>query len=192
MTAPAGVAAIAEAAAAAVPGELEQLELLPPTRFEPGSEEHARMIERVRRDRAGRPPGARNLATRRVLEVVRRLFGDPVMESARQLLHTPETLAAELGCSKLEAFDRLERIRADLRTFMYARLAPVDGQGNAVAPRFELSIGGRLQGADGRPPWDYEGGPALEASAQETQQNQGLPSPANDMSHGELSHGEAK
>jgi hypothetical protein len=41
MTAPAAVTAIAAAAAEAMPAPAEQLDLLPPTRFEPRSEHHA-------------------------------------------------------------------------------------------------------------------------------------------------------
>src|SRR5437899_11449811 len=100
----AGVRAVAEAAAGAVAHEAEQLELPPATRFEPGSIEHDKMVAEVKRDRAGRPPGARNIATRDAITVVRRLFGDPMVERARVLLHTPASLARELGCSQLEAF----------------------------------------------------------------------------------------
>ena len=133
-----GGKAVLEELEAQAPAAAEQLELLPPTRFEAGSEEHGRLVEAVRRDRAGRPPGARNLATRDMVAFVRRTIGDPFHESARLLLHSPATLAAELGCSKLEAFDRLERIRADLRPFMYARLAPIDASGAAVPPTFAM------------------------------------------------------
>jgi hypothetical protein len=196
VTVGAGVSAAALALAAALPGDDEQLDLLPPTRFMPGTSSYAKLVERVKRERAGRPPGARNLATREVLAFVRRLFGDPVIERARWLRHTPQTLAAELGCSKAEAFDRLDRIRADLQRLFYAPLAPVDGAGNAVPPTFNLTIGGRQAGGPGRLPWDYEGGPVLDAApdrpAQESEQNQALLAEALAVSHGEVSHGDAK
>ena len=98
-TRPAIVTAIGEAAAAAAPAPDEQLELLPPTRFEPGDEQHGRMLESVKRQRAGRPPGARNLATRDAVDLVRRLFGDPLVESARWLLHS-SSLRARLPGSR--------------------------------------------------------------------------------------------
>src|SRR5262245_32094165 len=148
--------AVLEELEAQAPAEAEQLELLPPTRFEAGSEEHGRMVEAVRRDRAGRPPGARNLATRDMVAFVRRTIGDPFHESARLLLHSPATLAAELGCTKLEAFDRLERIRADLRPYIYARLAPTDANGLAVPPTFVMAIGAGRSSASSSPaeaPW---------------------------------------
>lgn len=164
--------AMVEAAAAELAGDqADQLELLPATRFEPGSEAHNELVAGVARARAGRPPGARNIATRDMVAFVRRTIGDPFLESARVLLHTPATLAAELGCSKVEAFDRIERIRSDLRPFMYARLAPTDANGAAVVPAFQMFFGaGRRSpdaGAD-RPPWieDFEANGALSHDGQ--------------------------
>ena len=95
----------------------------------------------------------------------------PFLESARVLLHTPATLAAELGCSKVEAFDRIERIRSDLRPFMYARLAPTDANGAAVVPAFQMFFGAGRRSPDGgadRPPWieDFEANGALSHDGQ--------------------------
>jgi hypothetical protein len=73
------------------------LDLLP-TRFEPGSAEHRELVDRIKRKRAGAVD-----------------FGDPTFDSARWLAHTPATLARELHCTLLEAFDRLERIRRQQR-----------------------------------------------------------------------------
>jgi len=105
-------------------------------------------------------------------------------ESARELLHTPASLAAELDCSKLEAFDRLERIRADLRPFMYARLAPIDGAGRPVAPAFTMVFGAAAPASSSspnRPPWleDFE-------------QSQGLTLDQAPVSHDAVSHGDGK
>lgn len=184
MTRAAGVEAIAEAVAERLEAPAEQLELLPPTRFDPSDSRHEALRASVQRDRAGRPPGARNIATRQAIEVARRLFGDPIIESARWASHTPESLAAELGCTKGEAFDRLERIRADLRRYMYAPLAAVDGEGNAVAPTLAVVIGGG-QGAvtvDGTliPPW--------ERAKAELQQIQSVTPDAPDKSQADKSH----
>ena len=155
--------AIAGAAAAAAPAEAEQLDLLPfvPTRFEPGTQQHTEFVERVRR--AGRPIGAKNLAQQRVVELVRRLFGDPLVERARWLLHSPQTLAAELECSKLEAFELQDKIRADMMRYCYAPLAATDAQGKPVAPVFQMVMGGAGSAGPGAPPWVYDGGPELEA-----------------------------
>lgn len=167
MTTAEGVRAIAAAAAEAAPSAAEQLELLErlaPTRFTPGSVQHDEQRARLRA--AGRPIGAKNLAQKAAVELVRRLFGDPMVERARWLLHSPESLATELGCTKLEAFDRQDKIRADLMRFVYAPLAATDGQGNAVAPVLQMFVGGRAAGADGRPPWDYDGGPTLDQAVE--------------------------
>jgi hypothetical protein len=142
-------AAIAEAAKEAMPTPAEQLELIP-TRFAPGTKRHAAQL---RKAAGGRPRGSGNIASREVIAFVKKMFGDPMVESARWLLHTPETLAAELGCSKLEAFDRLERIRSELRKFFYAPKSPVDDDGKPV-PVFNLVIGGAMQPAgEASVPW---------------------------------------
>jgi len=154
-------AAVAEVAAREHEEQGEQLvmELIPealPSRFEPGSEEHQAAVEKARRNWKGRPAGAQNLHTRDMLRYVRRIYGDPLEGSARYLLHSPETLAAELNCSKLEAFDRLEKIRSDLRAYVYAKLAPTDDKGVPVVPNFSVQIGGA--GPAGGPdsvPWAY-------------------------------------
>lgn len=161
------VGAVIEAAPAA-PAEPDQLDLLPPTRFPEGSSAHAEFAARIEGARRGRPPGARNLATRQVVEFVRKVFGDPFVESARYLAHTPETLAAELECSKLEAFQALERIRADLRGFMYPRLAPVGADGAAVPPTFVMAFAdrGAPGAAPGVPPWELRRPRLVEAQNQ--------------------------
>lgn len=174
-------AVIAEAAAAPA---AEQLELMPPTRSTITADEQARVEASVKRDRAGRPPGARNKATREMLEFVRKMCGDPLERRFRWAMHTPESLSIELGCTKLEAFDRLDKIWADLSRYFYARLAQQDGQGNAVAPRLTMVFPGQSAPAiapDGaiRPPWVY---------IEEQQQNQALIEQPSDVSHGDVSH----
>lgn len=181
MTAPATRAPIAAALAAAAKPAAEQLPLLePPSKFGPDTARQRVMREHVARHDRGRPPGARNLATRQVLDFVRATIGDPVLERARWLRHTPETLARELGCSALEAFDRLDRIRAELTKLFYAPLAPVDGQGNAVVPNFSLTIGGGSAQKPNAAPWDY------------LEEIQALPEREPAVSHDDVSHDEPK
>jgi hypothetical protein len=74
---------------------------------EPHDSEQERVETAIKHDRRGRPPGAQNKTTREMLEFVRKLCGDPLERRFRYAMHTPETLAIELGCTKLEAFDRL-------------------------------------------------------------------------------------
>jgi hypothetical protein len=167
-------------------GASDQLELLPPTRFAPGSWEHGELVERIERARRGRPPGARNLATRDAIAFIRRLFGDPLVESARYLAHTPETLAAELHCTKLEAFNVLEKIRADLRTFIYPRMATVDSAGQAIPPTFNMIFAANGAPADssGAKPWEMRGN----AVPKYLQQNQPPSETEAEKSHAEKSH----
>lgn len=189
-----GKAAVAEviSAGAAEPA-IEQLDMLmPPTRASMTAAEERRVEASIKRDRAGRPPGARNIATRQMLDFVRKTMGDPLMERFRWAMHTPESLSIELGCTKLEAFDRIDKIRADLARYFYAQLAQVDGAGQAVAPRLTMVFPGQSApqiGADGAKlaPWLY-----LEGVSAETQQNQPLLASPDGVSHGDVSHGEDK
>lgn len=175
-----------EALGAAVPAPEEPL-LFPPTRFDADDSRHGRMVEAVRRDRAGRPPGAQNKATKEIKDLIRRLIGDPLFERARWAAHTPESLAAELGCTKLEAFDRLDRIRNELAPYFYARLAPTDEQGRPVVP-LVMAFGGHVAAGDARPPWEYLDPPSSARTIENIEQIAVL----DDMSHGAKSHGDAK
>lgn len=177
------VAAELEAAAdAATPPPAEQLDFLP-SRFTGPDDapEHALQVARVRQNRRGRPAGSQNVATKDMLTFCRRVFGDPVMETFRWAQHTPESLARELGCTKLEAFDRLDAIRARLEKLFYAARAPVDGDGNAIAPSFTLTIGGQSADQDQRPPW-----------LRQHEQNQGFIDVSPPVSHAVKSHGDDK
>lgn len=183
----AGVIASA-ASAAAAEAKVEQLDLMPATRFEPGSERHDKLVEAVRANKRGRPPGAENVATREMKAFVLKVFGDPLLWRFRYLQHTPETLARELNCTFLEAYDRLDRLAADLSRLFYGQMAPVDGTGQAVTPRLTMVFPGQSApaiGADGaiRPPWMY---------IEQTQENQALSAPSEAASHGDVSHGEDK
>lgn len=185
-------AALADAAPDRAP-DPEQLELLaPPSRFTPGAPvANSRTLNEVLRARgAGRPPGAQNLATRDVREFIRKVIGDPMVESARWMIHTPETLARELGCTLLEAFDRLQGLREALLPFFYAKLAPTDQEGRPVVPQFNMVVGGHVVGAGGTPPWmdDPEVARALAARVVNAEQDQGLSEPAADVSHEGKSH----
>lgn len=179
------------AAAGVAPTEAEQLEMLP-TRFDAKIDpfEHGLQIEAVRRDRRGRPPGAKSIATREMLDFIRRTIGDPLLESARMAMHTPATLARELGCEPLEAAQLLEKVRADLRPYFYPKQGPVDADGKAI-PGLTVSIGGHGAPVDasGAPvaPWLY-----LETPREPVEQNQGLKDITPAVSHGGVSHDSEK
>lgn len=184
----AAVAAIAAAAREADP-QLDLLAMLPPTRSPPGvavDAIRAEVLENARGRRMGRPPGAQNLATREAKEFFVRVFGDPLLESGRWLLHTPSTLAKELGCTILEAFDRQQRIRDALMPFLHTKLAPTGEDGRAV-PVFQLVMGGvagELE-EDGLAPWLAD--PEIRLAIQ-GEQKQGVSEPAREKSHDEKSH----
>lgn len=175
--------------AAAAPGE--QLDLLaeaPPSRFAADGAELGtrRTLNQVLQARGhGRPKGAQNLATRDMREFIRRVFGDPMLETGRWALHTPETLAKELGCSLLEAFDRLQGLRECLLPYFYAKLAPVDNDGRAVVPQFAMVIGGQIMGQE-RPPWMDD--PDVRRAIEQQQQNQGVTGEPAQNSHAQNSH----
>lgn len=176
-----------EASAAVAAGAGDQLDFLglaPPSRLAPTDSRRAAglaQIEEAARVRGrGRPPGAQNIATKQAKAFLVRAFGDPMIESARWLLHTPSSMAAELDCTLLEAFDRQQRIREALMPFLHSKLAPVGEDGRPL-PLFQLIMGG-AEGLDvAAAPWlnDPEVRHALEAEAE---QNQGLSDDAGDGS----------
>lgn len=176
------VGVIAAAAAAAADPAAEQLDMLaPPTRPSLTARDQERVETAIKHDRAGRPKGATNIAKREMLDFLRKTMGDPMMNRFRWAMHTPESLAIELGCTKLEAFDRLDRMWSELCRYFYAQLAQQDSQGNAVAPRLTMVFPGQSApqiGANGAPmaPWLY------------IEQNQSLAAPADDVSHDDVSH----
>lgn len=180
-----GKAAVAAviAAAAAAPAD-EQLELMPAMPGKISDKERDRVETAIRADRRGRPPGAQNKTTREMLEFVRKVCGDPMERRFRYAMHTPETLSIVLGCTKLEAFDRLDRMWSELSKYFYAQLAQQDGAGNAVAPRLTMVFPGQAAPAiasDGtiRPPWVY---------IDDSEQNQKVIEAKPDVSHGDVSH----
>lgn len=138
--------------------------------------------------KGGRPQGATNKATAAFREYLLRRGVSPLEQIMRWSMHTPETLAAELGCSKADAFDRLVRLWSELAPYLHSRMAPSDGTG-AVAPMLNIQLGGGAPGAPRGPdvpPWIYDGvAQDLEA---EGEQNQGVSGSAPDASHGNASH----
>lgn len=181
--------ALISAAARAEPPAV-QLDLVPPARPNMSSDEQQRFDAAVRHGRAGRPPGAQNKTTRETLDFIRKTLGDPMIESARWAMHTPDSLAIVLGCSKAEAFDRLEKLRADLRPYFYAKQAPVDVDGKPV-PGLTMQVIGQVGvtvGADGEelPPWlRQQGDPTAN---EKDQQNQRIIDASPGVSHGGVSH----
>lgn len=150
-----------------------------PTRFV----DHRAELQRDRIERArgpGRPPGAQNLSTARMRAYLLARGVNPLEQLARWAQHTPESLALELRCSKLEAFRELRATWGELAPYLFGRAVPTDDEGRAV-PQFVMVLGGATTAGPGaRPPWEY-----LEAV-------QEVSEAAPEKSHGEQSHGVAK
>lgn len=163
----------------------EQLDMMPiPTRFE--GEKAAETRTKLEHHHAGRgggrPAGRQNNATQELRRYLLARGADPLVEMMRWSLHTPATLAGELGCTMLEAHREIQRMREWLSQFLHPRLAPTAEDGS-VAPFFQMVIGagigaGRQAAAGGEavPPWlaDPEVRQALEGEARRLEENQGL------------------
>lgn len=184
--------ALAEVGAALADADGEQLEL--PTRFAGKRAEEQREKAgfglSASRGR-GRPPGAQNKASRDVIEFLRRRGVDPLMSLARWAQHTPETLARELGCTLLEAFDRWKALQVELAPYFQAKKLPVDADGR-TPPFLALMIAGDRTGGSGRAPWLDAPGIVDVTPNAESQQNQALSTPDAAVSQAPVSHDEPK
>ena len=140
----------------------------------------------------GRPPGAENRSTRELREYMLARGAHPLIELMRWSLHTPETLARELDCTRLEAFDRLTAIRRELAPYFVAKMAPTDEAGNVV-PIFNLSIGGVAGGlGPGLPPWAELMSTGERQALLGTAENRHSGAAEDPQSHDQQSHEEAK
>lgn len=165
-----GDAVAAAAGAVATVDQVEQLPLFAvPThgraeRVNVGAIERATAeAEGVRRG-PGRPKGAENRATREWRDYLLRRGEHPLEWMMRWSMHTPESLAAELGCTKAEAFDRLAKLRTELAPYFMPKMQPVDEDGRPV-PMVNLTIGGSGPGGDpALPPWLRYNGETAEIS----------------------------
>lgn len=109
----------------------------------------------AREKKAGRPKGATNLATRQLREFIFSRGKNPVIWKISWLTMTVEQLAAYLGCTKLEAFDRQRMLADSLQGLVLPNLAATDENGNAV-PTISMVFGGVSPGVSpDRPPWEY-------------------------------------
>lgn len=127
--------------------------------------------------RAGRPKGAENLSGRQLRAMIDHAAGGNVLlQRARWLQLEPEAMALRLGVSVAEAFDRQDRIRAELARYVAPMLAPTDDQGRAVVPilmQVSTAPGARAEAGADAPPWaDYAGLDA--ATIIDIEENQGL------------------
>lgn len=111
--------------------------------------------EGERRRKAGRPPGAQNRSTVELRKFI--LAGGVLPQKWMMdwLLMEPEQLAARLGCTLVEAFDRLVALADKLAPYTMARMAPSDDKGNAV-PFFEFHLGNSAGDQAKIAPWQLD------------------------------------
>lgn len=167
----------------------EQLALLPPTRFEgSAADEQRAKLEKAHAGRGGgRPLGAQNRVTVQFRKWLLSTGEDPLESMMRWSMHTPETLAKELGCTIAEAFDRLMSLKDKLAVYLHPRMAPVNDQGQAV-PMFQMVFGsgsGVVVRTD-QPPWLSD--PEVAAALGQGEQNQGLSEPGSVRPENQGSH----
>ena len=89
--------------------------------------------------RIGRPPGARNRTTAAMVAYLRRNYADPLEAMASTFTRTVGDLAAELGCTKEDAYKLQQQAARDLAPYMYAKIPAnmkLEGEGH-----FTLTIG---------------------------------------------------
>src|SRR3989304_877895 len=106
----------------------EALELFPaPTRFSGGRATHLQLALRARNG-PGRPAGAPNLGPKEFPHNPLGRGVAPLQRIMEWSMHTPTSLAAELQCSRLEAFDRLKDLWSEVAPFLPQRL-PLPAEG---------------------------------------------------------------
>jgi len=176
----AGAGAEIAATRAAAAGEQAELLELPSADPERHAGELARAMTAHRR---GRPPGAVNRSTKELREYLLRRGLNPLQAMMQWAMHSPESLARELSCTRLEAFDRLASLWRELAPYFASKMVPVDDTGRPV-PLMLMQFGafGAPKEAGGQAPWLY-----LDA-----EQNQALSDAAPIVSHGDVSHGTEK
>ncbi len=127
-------------AAPEVPAGAEQLALLPDAvTGEAGS--------------SGRPKGARNRRTQEWVDYLLARHRAPLEALAEVLTQGPEALRAELGCERLEAFDRWLRVAEALLPYLHQKQPmAIQADGGSVLP-IVLGVtaeGARAMGVDPR------------------------------------------
>lgn len=167
-------------------GELPDLFPVPTT----GSAEYARMLQLAvrRRQGTGRPKGAQNAGTKEFRDYLLRHGVSPLEAMMRWALHTPITLAAELGCSPLEAFDRLKALWAELAPYLHQRMPLAVQVDQRTAGVLVL---GQLTPDHARALGDQLGVAGLRLVGGQIEQNQEVSGDDAEQSHGGKSHDDA-
>lgn len=103
----------------------------------------AHAVQAVRK--AGRPKGASNKRTGLLRDYLMSRYAHPLEVLAQTYSRPVETLAAELGCSKLEAFQTQVRAAAELAPYIESKMPVAVG----IDARGAISL--VIHGADGTP-----------------------------------------
>lgn len=117
----------------------EQIDLLP-------LEARARHQALQQPRRAGRPPGAINRSTKAWREFLLAKHRSPLEVLAETYSRPVQDLAAELGCTKLEAFQLQQRAAAELAPYLHGKM-PIEVEINAngvVQLVLETPLGGAM------------------------------------------------
>lgn len=167
----------------------EALELFPvPTRH---SGSRADALQLALRDRAGagRPPGAGNLATKEFRDFLMARGVSPLVQIMRWSMHTPTSLAAELQCSRVKAFELLKDLWAELAPYLHQKMPQAVEVDQRSAGILILGAINANQVAEIGRRWGVSD---LQLVAQEMQQNQDVSEGAGDKSQAPQSHEESK
>ena len=140
----AGIAPIVGAAMAQASRDLAASQPVQNELFEPEGRMLTAQEARDERKRGrGRPKGAHNLSSRQMRKLFQAVGVDPLMNKLEWLQLSPEELAERLGCSRLEAFQELQKLNDATLPYIHAKLAPVDDAGRAVPVMvFQMGNGG--------------------------------------------------
>ena len=167
----------------------EALELFPaPTRFSGGRATHLQLALRARNG-PGRPAGAQNLGTKEFREYLLGRGVSPLQRIMEWSMHTPTSLAAELQCSRLEAFDRLKDLWSELAPFLHQRMPLAVEVDQRSAGMLILGRISADQAAEIGRRWGVSD---LQLLATEVQQNQPVSQVEPDKSQTEKSQGNDK
>ena len=79
---------------------------------------------------AGRPPGARNRATRDLVAVLENMGASPLLALGKVIAAGPEELAKRLHCAPLEAYDRWARACEACAPYCHPKLGQLEVKGD--------------------------------------------------------------
>jgi hypothetical protein len=163
----------------------EQQSLFPaPTRFTGPRADHLNLALREHHG-PGRPAGSANKSTEEWRQFLLGHGVSPLVQMMRYSLMTPTALAAELQCSRADAFDRLKSLWVELAPYTNQQLPRAVEIAGASAGMLVLGV----ITADQKRDIEQNFGPeALRLVENKGEQNQSVMIDVTPQSHGEKSH----